>query len=50
MNNTETKTTSETQDTRQINTRVNRRNNTETLTTSDTQDKITTRVNRRNNT
>jgi hypothetical protein len=49
MNNTETLTTSDSQDTRKINTTVNRRNNTETLTTSDTQEKINTRVNRRNN-
>jgi hypothetical protein len=49
MNNTETLTTSDTQDTKKNNTRVNRRNNTETLTTSYTQDKINTRVNRRDN-
>jgi hypothetical protein len=54
MNNTETLTTSDTQDTRQNKHKSkqkgqSRMNNRETLTTSDTQDKINTRVNRRDN-
>ena len=56
MNNTETLTTSDTQDTGQNKHQSkqkgqSRMNNTETLTTSDTQDtdKINTRVNRRDN-
>ena len=55
MNNTETLTTSDTQDTGQNKhyskqKGQSRMNNAKTLTTSDTQDKINTRVNRRNNT